>query len=164
MFNGRINIAHPDIDPAAELTLSAMGLQPYYNTTERMKRSNLHSNALTKLMKNLFGALQHEVLEETLSPSLVEKYRLMPLTQALYYIHFPQNPEQLRRAQYRLKFEELFYVQLNILRYTKKGSAIVFSGILLERESDILSLCYEKNLDVKKIIRRGEWTAMLVGV
>lgn len=120
VFNGRINIAHPEIDPAAELTLSAMGLQPYYNTTERMKRSNLHSNALTKLMKNLFGALQHETLDETLSPALVEKYRLMPLAQALYYIHFPQNPEQLRRAQYRLKFEELFYVQLNILRYTKE--------------------------------------------
>lgn len=52
----------------------------------------------------------------------------------------------------------------DILRYTHKGSDIVFSGILLEKESDVLSLCYEKNLDVKKIIRRGEWTAMLVKV
>ena len=54
VFNGRINIAHPDIDPVAELTLSTMGLQPYYNTTERMKRGNLHSNALTKLMNSSF--------------------------------------------------------------------------------------------------------------
>ena len=145
VFNGRINIAHPDIDPAAELTLSAMGLQPYYNTTERMKRSNLHSNALTKLMKNLFGALQHEVLEETLSPSLVEKYRLMPLTQALYYIHFPQNPEQLRRAQYRLKFEELFYVQLNILRYTKERRN-KFKGLVFSRVGEIFNTFYSKHL------------------
>lgn len=138
VFNGRINIAHPDIDPVAELTLSTMGLQPYYNTTERMKRGNLHSNALTKLMKNLFGVLQHEVLEETLSPSLVEKYRLMPLTQALYYIHFPQNPEQLRRAQYRLKFEELFYVQLNILRYTKERRN-KFRGLIFSRVGEIFN-------------------------
>ena len=75
VFNGRINIAHPDIDPAQELTLSTMGLQPYYNTTEKMKRSNLNSHALEKLMKNLFGALQKEIIEETLSPQLVDHYR-----------------------------------------------------------------------------------------
>lgn len=120
VFNGRINIAHPDIDPAEELTLSSMGLQPYYNTTEKMKRSNLNSHALEKLMKNLFGALQKDIIEETLSPQLVAQHRLMSLTDALYNIHFPQNPDLLRKAQYRLKFEELFYVQLNILRYIKE--------------------------------------------
>ena len=118
VFNGRINVAHPDIDPAQELTLSTMGLQPYYNTTEKMKRTSLNSHALEKLMKNLFQALQKESFEETLSPSLIAAHQLMPLTDALYNIHFPQNPELLRKAQYRLKFEELFYVQLNILRYT----------------------------------------------
>ena len=55
VFNGRINIAHPDIDPAKDLTLSAMGLQPYYNTTEKMKRAGLNSHALEKLMNNAFG-------------------------------------------------------------------------------------------------------------
>ena len=67
VFNGRVNIAHPDIDPADELTLSTMGLQPYYNTTEKMKRSNLNSHAIEKLMKNLFAVLRHEEFEETLS-------------------------------------------------------------------------------------------------
>lgn len=71
VFNGRINIAHPDVDPAEELTLSSMGLQPYYNTTERMKRSNLNSHAMEKLMKNLFTALQQEEIAETLSPNLL---------------------------------------------------------------------------------------------
>ena len=145
VFNGRINIAHPDIDPAQELTLSTMGLQPYYNTTEKMKRSNLNSHALEKLMKNLFGALQKEIIEETLSPQLVDHYRLMPLTDALYNIHFPQNPDLLRRAQYRLKFEELFYVQLNILRYTKERRN-KFRGLIFGKVGEIFNTFYSQNL------------------
>lgn len=145
VFNGRINIAHPDIDPAEELTLSSMGLQPYYNTTEKMKRSNLNSHALEKLMKNLFGALQKDIIEETLSPQLVAQHRLMSLTDALYNIHFPQNPDLLRKAQYRLKFEELFYVQLNILRYTKERRN-KFRGLVFERVGEIFNTFYSQNL------------------
>lgn len=145
VFNGRINIAHPDIDPAEELTLSSMGLQPYYNTTEKMKRSNLNSHALEKLMKNLFGALQKDIIEETLSPQLVVQHRLMSLTDALYNIHFPQNPDLLRKAQYRLKFEELFYVQLNILRYTKERRN-KFRGLVFGRVGEIFNTFYSQNL------------------
>ena len=145
VFNGRINIAHPDIDPAAELTLSAMGLQPYYNTTERMKRTNMTSHALEKLMKNLFTALQHECLDETLSPSLIEAHHLMSLTDALYNIHFPRNPDLLRKAQYRLKFEELFYIQLNILRYTKERRN-KFRGLVFGRVGEIFNTFYAQNL------------------
>lgn len=145
VFNGRINIAHPDIDPAEELTLSSMGLQPYYNTTEKMKRSNLNSHAMEKLMKNLFGALQKDIIEETLSPQLVAQHRLMSLTDALYNIHFPQNPDLLRKAQYRLKFEELFYVQLNILRYTKERRN-KFRGLVFGRVGEIFNTFYSQNL------------------
>ncbi len=145
VFNGRINIAHPDIDPADELVLSNMGLQPYYNTTEKMKRSNLNSHAVEKLMKNLFAALQREVIEETLSPQLIEQHRLMPLSDALHNIHFPQNPDLLRRAQYRLKFEELFYVQLNILRYTLERRN-KFRGLVFGTVGEIFHTFYEQNL------------------
>ena len=145
MFNGRINVAHPDIDPAQELTLSTMGLQPYYNTTEKMKRTSLNSHALEKLMKNLFQALQKEIFEETLSPSLIAAHQLMPLTDALYNIHFPQNPELLRKAQYRLKFEELFYVQLNILRYTKERRN-KFRGLVFEHVGEIFNTFYAHHL------------------
>ena len=145
VFNGRINVAHPDIDPAQELTLSTMGLQPYYNTTEKMKRTRLNSHALEKLMKNLFQALQKENFEETLSPSLIAAHQLMPLTDALYNIHFPQNPELLRKAQYRLKFEELFYVQLNILRYTKERRN-KFRGLVFERVGEIFNTFYAHHL------------------
>jgi ATP-dependent DNA helicase RecG len=145
VFNGRINIAHPDIDPAGELTLSSMGMQPYYNTTEKMKRSGLNSHTLEKLMKNLFQTLQCEVIDETLSPQLIHTHRLMSLTEALYNIHFPQSPDLLRKAQYRLKFEELFYIQLNILRYTKERRN-KFRGLLFGRVGEVFNTFYSQNL------------------
>ena len=119
MFGDRINVAHPDIDKASELALSTIGLQPYYNTTERMKRSGLNSHAMQKLEENLFALLERMPVSETLPEAFVREYHLMSLAEALYTIHFPKEPEALRRAQYRLKFEELFYVQLSILRYCK---------------------------------------------
>ena len=144
VFNGRINIAHPDIDPAKDLTLSTMGLQPYYNTTEKMKRAGLNSHALEKLMNNAFALLQGPLLE-TLSPMVVEENHLMSLDEALRNIHFPQNPEKLRRAQYRLKFEELFYVQLNILRYTKDRQR-KYRGLIFERVGEVFNTFYSQNL------------------
>ena len=144
VFNGRVNIAHPDIDPAKDLTLSAMGLQPYYNTTEKMKRAGLNSHALEKLMNNAFALLQGPLLE-TLSPKVVEENHLMPLDESIRNIHFPQNPEKLRRAQYRLKFEELFYVQLNILRYTKDRQR-KFRGLVFERVGEVFNTFYSQNL------------------
>ena len=145
VFNNRVNIAHPDIDLASELTLSTMGLQPYYNTSEKMKRSNLNSHALEKLMKNLFVSIQNEVIEETLSPRMVADHGLMSISDALHNIHFPQNPEQLRKAQYRLKFEELFYIQLNILRYTKERRN-KFRGLLFGRVGEIFNTFYSEHL------------------
>ena len=144
VFNGRINVAHPDIDPAKDLTLSAMGLQPYYNTTEKMKRAGLNSHALEKLMNNAFALLQGPSME-TLSPSIIEENHLMSLDEALRNIHFPQNPEKLRRAQFRLKFEELFYVQLNILRYTKDRQR-KFRGLIFERVGEVFNTFYSQNL------------------
>ena len=144
VFNGRINIAHPDIDPAGELTLSTMGLQPYYNTTEKMKRAGLNSHALEKLVKNAFALLQTS-MPETLSAKLVEENHLMSLDEALRNIHFPQNPDKLRRAQYRLKFEELFYVQLNILRYTKDRQR-KYRGLNFERVGEVFNTFYSQNL------------------
>ena len=141
VFSGRINVAHPDIDPAADLKLSEMGLEPYYNTTEKMKRHSLNSHAVQKLMKNLFALLKEDAFDETLSPSLVAAYHLMPLTD----IHFPRNPEFLRKARYRLKFEELFYVQLNILRYTKERRN-KFRGLVFGRVGEIFNTFYSKNL------------------
>ena len=115
VFNGRINIAHPDIDKPEDVKLTSKGLQPYYNTTERMKRSFLASPAMARIMATVLQTIQ-EPLPETLPDWLLTKYHLMPLTEAIRTIHFPPNPDALRKAEYRLKFEELFYSQLAILR------------------------------------------------
>ena len=137
VFNGRINVAHPDIDSSADLKLSSMGLQPYYNTTEKMKRSFLNSHAIEKMMATVIGQIQ-EPLSETLSPKLIADHHLMSLTDALRNIHFPSNPELLRKAQYRLKFEELFYVQLNILRYAKDRQR-KYRGYVFETVGEIFN-------------------------
>lgn len=144
IFAGRINVAHPDIDKASDLTLSSMGMQPFYNTTERMKRSNLTSHVIEKLMHNAFNLLK-EPLEETLSDRIIVKNKLMSINDALHYIHFPQTPEQLRNAQYRLKFEELFFVQLNILRYARDRQK-KYLGYRFDRVGDIFNTFYQNNL------------------
>ena len=143
-FNGRINISHPDIDEVSEATLSSIGLQPYYNTTERMKRSALNSRAIEKMMANLLKQV-NEPLPETLSPAILREHHLMPLTEALVNIHFPTSAELLRKAQYRLKFEELFYVQLNILRYARDRQR-KYRGYVFSKIGDIFNTFYSKNL------------------
>ena len=144
VFNGRINLAHPDVDKTDDLKLSSVGLQPYYNTTEKMKRSSLNSHAIEKMMSAVVQQLR-EPLPETLSPAILTKHHLMPLTEALVNIHFPANPELLRKAQYRLKFEELFYVQLNILRYAKDRQR-KYRGYVFETVGEIFNTFYAKNL------------------
>ena len=86
-----------------------------------------------------------EPLPETLSPSILAEHHLMPLTDALINIHFPANPELLRKAQYRLKFEELFYVQLNILRYAKDRQR-KYRGYIFETVGEIFNTFYARNL------------------
>ena len=145
MFGDRINVAHPDIDKATELSLSSIGLQPYYNTTERMKRSGLNSHALQKLEENLFALLARMPIAETLPESFVREHHLMPLAEALHAIHFPKDPEELRRAQYRLKFEELFYVQLSIMRYCKDRRR-KYRGLCFTKVGELFNEFYTKKL------------------
>ncbi|MBO7193399.1 MAG: ATP-dependent DNA helicase RecG [Bacteroidaceae bacterium] len=144
MFNGRVNIAHPDVDDASMLKLDTMGLQPYYNTTEKMKRSGLNSNAMLKLVQNLFGLLTTP-LDETLSQDIIQKNGLMSLDDALRIIHFPRNPKELQLAQYRLKFEELFYIQLNILHYAKERQ-MRYVGHRFAKVGEIFNRFYNEQL------------------
>jgi ATP-dependent DNA helicase RecG len=132
VYNGRINVTHPDIDAAEKLELSAMGMQPYYNTTEKMKKMGLNSRSVERLTKALLDVLK-EPLPETLPDFITQKLHLMSRDEALRKIHYPQNAKELEQARVRLKFEELFYVQLNILRYAsdqrRKYRGYVFSQV-----------------------------------
>lgn len=145
VFGGRVNIAHPDIDPADSMMLSSMGLRPYYNTTEKMKRMNMTSSAMEKLVTNLFNAIKEDTIDETLSPSLIQAHHLMPLGEALYNVHFPRNAEMLRKAQYRLKFEELFYIQLNILRFSRERRNR-FRGLVFSHVGEYFNTFYSQYL------------------
>lgn len=144
IFNGRVNIAHPDIDDAALLKLDNMGLQPYYNTTEKMKRSGLNSNAMAKLVQNLFQ-IYNTPIPETLSGDIIKKHGLVSLDEALHTIHFPKNLQELQKAQYRLKFEELFYIQLNILHYAKDRQQR-YVGHRFAKVGEMFNRFYRENL------------------
>ncbi len=144
VFNGRINVVHPDIDPADALELSSMGLQPYYSTTEKMKKSGITSRVMERLTKTLVGLLKDE-LPETLTPEMTERLHLMGRDEALRVIHYPKNARELERARVRLKFEELFFVQLNIVRYASDHRR-KYRGYVFSRIGDCFNTFYHDHL------------------
>ncbi len=118
-FNGKYNIAHPEIELASKTPpADQLGLQPYYNTSEKMKSSYLNSKALQKIIFPIVQQIKLGI-PETLPAYILKKFALMNLTDSLVNVHFPKNADTLRKARQRLKFEELFYIQLSILRQTK---------------------------------------------
>ena len=118
-FNGRFNIVHPEIEIASQLPPpEQMGLQPFYNTSEKMKSSFLNSKAIQKIIYPLIQNIKSGI-PDTLPAYLLKKFSLLNLTDSLVNIHFPKNADVLNKARQRLKFEELFYIQLNILQQTK---------------------------------------------
>ena len=145
VFNGIINIIHPEIEAAdkmAERINSA--LQAQYSTTEKLKNQFLTSKTLSKLIGNMLKLIKIR-LPETLPVYLVSKYKLMELHDALHKIHFPADPDELEKARHRLKFEELFYIQLNLLRF-KTNRNLKFKGFIFSSVGDNFNNFYYKNL------------------
>lgn len=118
IYGGRYQFAHPEMDKADSLQLSEMGMQPYYITTEKMKKAGLTSRSIEKLTKTLLQQIR-EPLPETLPPFIVNRLHFVSRDSAFRHIHYPKSADELSHATERLKFEELFYVQLNILRYAQ---------------------------------------------
>ena len=142
VFNNRIQLQHPDIDEASKTDTSAMGMQPYYNTTERMKKSGMNSRAVERLTKTLLERLR-ETLPETITPEILQKRHLMGRDEALRNIHYPPDARSLERARVRLKFEELFFVQLNILRYAS-DQRHKYQGYLFPRIAKTFNTFYRQ--------------------
>ena len=118
-FNNKFNLQHPEIDLPSQLPPpEQMGLQPFYNTSEKMKNSFLNSKTIQKILFPLVQSIRSGI-PETLPAYLLKKYALLNLTDSLVNIHFPKNADLLKKSRQRLKFEELFYIQLNILQQTK---------------------------------------------
>lgn len=144
VYGGRYQFAHPDIDDASQLQLSDMGMQPYYMTTERMKKAGINSRAMEKMTKTLVTKLP-ETLPETLPPYITGPLHLISRLEALRQIHYPHNAREMQQARYRLKFEELFYVQLNILRYTSDHRR-KYRGYIFSRAGAQLNDFYRNHL------------------
>lgn len=145
IYGGRYQFAHPDIDKVADVQLSEMGMQPYYMTTERMKKMGLTSRSLEKLTKTLVEKLSEQTISETLPPYIIGPLHLISRTEALYKIHYPKSLEDVQRAQVRLKFEELFYVQLNILRYAHDQRR-KYRGYVFTQVGSLFHFFYHNNL------------------
>lgn len=144
LFGGRYQFAHPDIDKASELQLSEMGLQPYYSTTEKMKKAGLTSRSIEKITKSMLEKMAHP-LSETLPPFIVNRLRLVSRDTAMRNVHYPKNTDDLRNARLRLKFEELFYVQLNILRYASDQRR-KYRGYIFQHVGKIFNDFYSMHL------------------
>lgn len=144
IYGGRYQFAHPDIDDASQLQLSDMGMQPYYMTTERMKKAGINSRAMEKMTKTLVTKLP-ETLPETLPPYITGPLHLISRLEALRQIHYPHNAREMQQARYRLKFEELFYVQLNILRYASDHRR-KYRGYIFSRAGAQLNDFYRNHL------------------
>ena len=120
-FNHQYNFVHPELTPMSKINPEmTKGLEPYYNTTEGMKRAGLNSKAIRNITAELIPLLRQNGVRETLGIDIIEQQHLMPLNEALANIHFPQNQIALQKARERLKFEELFYIQMQILRQMKR--------------------------------------------
>lgn len=142
-YNGRFQFAHPDIDDASKLQISEMGMQPFYGLTENMKKRGYTSRSIERITRSLVSILPP--LPETLPDFIVNRLHLVSRDAALRMIHYPHSHQEMQKAQVRLKFEELFYVQLNILRYASDQRR-KYRGYIFNCIGDIFNGFYAHHL------------------
>jgi len=145
-FKSTVKIVHPEIEDPTKLQEQSFNaiLEPVYNTTEALKKHFVTSKTIHKLEYNLLKIVKDQIIE-TLPPYLLKKLNMLSLSEALFNIHFPQNNDLLRKAEYRLKFEELFYIQLRLLR-KKNLRTTQFSGFVFSKIGDNFNTFYSKYL------------------
>jgi ATP-dependent DNA helicase RecG len=132
-FNGKFNLAHPDIDPVTNEFLSQQSaFQAVYNSTEKLKVRGLDSEGIRRTVRGLINQLQSQYLEETLSEEVKADHKLIDRFIAFKHIHCPENADQLKKAELRLKFDELFYIQLRLLKLNKVR-AITVRGFVFNK-------------------------------
>lgn len=144
IFNKKLNFIHPDIEIYKKDQFIELKLEPYYSTTEKLKNNFLTSKAIQKLQLTLLKVLSND-LNESLPDYLTSKLKLLDLKKALINIHFPENNQLLERAVFRLKFEELFIIQLNLLK-TKNLRQSKVKGFVFPKVGAYLNTFYEQNL------------------
>ncbi|MDR0796809.1 MAG: ATP-dependent DNA helicase RecG [Tannerella sp.] len=143
-FRDSINIVHPDIDPIDDTQQVTSGFMPFYHTTEKMKKAFLHSRAIQKLQFTLLSGINW-IIPEILPSYVLEKLRMMSLSEAVRNIHFPESAGLLKKAELRLKFDELFFIQLNILQ-TARHRCQKLDGIVFSKVGDVFNSFYHNYL------------------
>ena len=143
IFGGRFQFTHPEIEKTENLQLSQMGMQPYYVTTEKMKNAGLTSRSMEKIAKAMLTKMP--TLPETLPDYITTPLHLVSRDTAMRNVHYPKSQQEMQKARERLKFEELFYVQLNILRYTANHRR-KYRGYMLPRVGEHFREFFSKNL------------------
>lgn len=143
LFNGKLNLAHPEVDVLTEKNQKSGFLQPVYHTSEKLKKRGLDSKFISKIMKVLLvEAVKH--ISETLPTALTQQFQLVDKKTAIVGMHFPKDSTALIRAKNRMKFEELFYVQLRLIKLkiarTEKYKGAVIQG------SELLTSFYDQHL------------------
>ena len=144
IYGGRYQLGHPEIEKASEVQLSEMGMQPHYNTTEKMKKMGLTSRTIERITKSMLERITTP-LPETLPPFIVNRLHLVSRDTAFRHVHYPKTADEMSHARQRLKFEELFYVQLNILRYASDQRR-KYRGYVFSRVGDIFNTFYRDHL------------------
>ena len=145
LFNGMLNIVHPEIENADQANGKQQNiLQGQYSTTEKLKNQFVTSRVISKMIWNLFKKPEFSI-QETLPSYIISRYNLIGLKDALKFIHFPSNNDELNKAVYRLKFEELFYIQLNILRF-KANRSMKYKGFVFANVGEKFNEFYYKHL------------------
>ena len=144
-FNGRYNIPHPELEDAQTTQQQPLTMQPHYHTSERMKRMGIASRQMADMVENAFKLLEGHVISEVLPDYLLRRYKLMSLDEALHKVHHPQTSKELPEATRRLKFEELFFLQLDILRYTQNRK-MNYAGFVFKRVGSHFMQFYNERL------------------
>ncbi|MEI6311658.1 MAG: ATP-dependent DNA helicase RecG [Bacteroidota bacterium] len=144
-FNGKFNFSHPEIELALTREASAQVFQPVYSTTEKLKNKGLDSKGLGRITKHLIAELKASDLADFMPAYIIEKYKMLSLYEALLNIHYPQNETILQRAIARIKFDELFLVQLKILQ-VKVERDTVYKGIIFEKLGTNFNTFYKEKL------------------
>lgn len=145
IFNGKVNFVHPELEEASKFDASmAFALQPLYNTTEKLKSNFITSRTIQKLMDTLWKSMPVKITE-TLPVDLIRRANLLSYHDSLLNIHFPQGHELLRKAQFRLKFEELFSIQLDLL-FQKNSRLTQTNGLIFQTSGEYLNTFYNHHL------------------
>ncbi len=145
LYNGKFNMPHPEMDLLVDYKKKLQSsMQPVYPSTEKLGNKGVSNRVMRGIMQHLFEDVHHQI-EESFPTYFLNQFRLMPKKEALLNVHFPKNQELLAKAQYRLKFEELFFIQLQLLRkkIIRKNK---IKGYVFEKVGDYFTNFYHNNL------------------